>query len=809
MASNIILLPPAHLCMLVLVVYPPINWHRQKWNSFKWNKLASYSVPTLRGLPPYIKPNGGWRPCSDYRRLNQTTVDDRYPLPHIQDFNSKLAGAKIFSKIDLVRGYHQIPMAADSVPKTAIVTPFGLWEFLRMPFGLKNAAQAFQRLMDGIFRQLDFAFVYLDDILIASSSDDEHFDHLRQVFDLLSANGLVINKFKCVFGVTELDYLGHKVTIKGIQPLPDRIKSIQNFPIPQNRPALQRFLGLINYYHRFLPNIAHKLAPLHLASSGRGKSIEWSQSCQEAFDCAKSALAHATLLHHPRANAITSITVDASDVGLGAQLEQLHEDTWVPIAFFSRKLSSAERNYSAFDRELLAAYAAIRYFRHFVEAKPFTVYTDHKPLTFAFASSADRSPRQSRHLSYIAEFTTDIRHVHGKYNVVADTLSRIETAELQDIDFQQLAKDQATSTEILAYRTAITSLSLKDIPLNNTVLLCDLSLGRPRPVVPKEWTFKVFQTIHSLSHAGPRPTQRAVADRFVWHGMKKDIRRWCKECHACQSSKIHRHVRAPLTHRLPPSGRFRSLHVDLVGPLPPSEGMTYLFTIIDRFTRWPEAIPLPDSKAKTCAQALIRHWISRFGLPEDITSDRGAQFTSSLWTELGQVLGVQLHTTTAYHPQANGMIERLHRQLKSSLKARTTDPYWMDHLPLALLGIRVAWREEPGCSPAELVYGSSLRLPGEFVDQQNSRNTQPSEDFLRHLQRAMHTSLPTPAIHHSKPSSYIPPTLMQSQFVYVRVDSHKNHYSVPMMDHFALSQPATKLLCSTLTVDKKKFLSID
>ena len=282
----------------------------------------------------------------------------------------------------------------------------------------------------------------------------------------------------------------------------------------------------------------------------------------------------------------------------------------------------------------------------------------------------------------------------------------------------------------------------------------------------------MFQTIHSLSHAGPHPTQRAVANCFVWHGMRKDIRRWCKECHACQSSKIHRHVRAPLTHRLLPSGRFRSLHVDLVGPLPPSEGMTYLFTIIDRFTRWPEAIPLPDSKAKTCAQAMIRHWISRFDLPEDITSDRGARFTSSLWTKLGQVPGVQLHTTTAYHSQANGMIERLHRQLKSSLKARTTDPYWIDHLPLAQLGIRVAWREEPGCSLAELVYGSSLRLSGEFVDQQNSRNTQPSEDFLRHLQRVMHTSLPTPAIYHSKPSSYVPPTLMQSKFVYVRVDRH-------------------------------------
>ena len=249
--------------------------------------------------------------------------------------------------------------------------------------------------------------------------------------------------------------------------------------------------------------------------------------------------------------------------------------------------------------------------------------------------------------------------------------------------------------------------------------------------------------------------------------------------------------------------------MDLVGPLPPSEGMTYLFTIIDRFTRWPEAIPLPDSKAKTCAQAMIRHWISRFDLPEDITSDRGAQFTSSLWTKLGQVPGVQLHTTTAYHPQANGMIERLHHQLKSSLKARTTDPYWMDHLPLAQLGIRVAWREEPGCSPAELVYGSSLRLPGEFVDQQNSRNTQPSEDFLRHLQRVMHTSLPTPAIYHSKPSSYVPPHSCKANSSTYVLTGIRNRYSVPMMDHFALSQPATKLSFSTLTVDKKKFLSID
>ena len=234
-------------------------------------------------------------------------------------------------------------MATDSIPKTAIATPFGLWEFLRMPFGLKNAAQTFQRLMDGIFQQLPFVFVYLDDILVTSKSKTQHLTHLEQVFQLLANNGLVINKTKCLFGVMELEYLGHLVTTSGILPLNSRIDTIRNFPTPENRPTLQRFLGMINYYHRFLPDIAPKLAPLHAASAGRGKAITWTPECQTAFEKVKSALAQATLLHHPKPDAATSITVDASDVAIGAQLEQLQQGKWVPLAFYSRKLSSAEK----------------------------------------------------------------------------------------------------------------------------------------------------------------------------------------------------------------------------------------------------------------------------------------------------------------------------------------------------------------------------------------------------------------------------------------------------------------------------------
>merc|ERR1712024_325162 len=250
------------------------------------------------------------------------------------------------------------------------------------------------------------------------------------------------------------DYLGHRVTTSGIKPLPGRVAAVREYPVPKDRSALQRFLGMINFYHRFMPRVAGKLAPLHAASAGKGQAITWSPECQTAFETAKTALAEATLLHHPHTNAPTSITVDDSDSDIGGTLEQRHGQIWKPIAFFSRKLSPAEAKYSAFDRELLGLYSAIGHFRQFLEGRPFTAYTDHKPLTTALASLTDRSPRQTRHLSFVSEFTSDIQHISGKQNVVADALSRVSSPFAPAIDYRSLAADQAVSVEIAAYRTS-------------------------------------------------------------------------------------------------------------------------------------------------------------------------------------------------------------------------------------------------------------------------------------------------------------------------------------------------------------------
>jgi hypothetical protein len=330
------------------------------------------------------KPDGSFRPCGDYRRLNTVTEDDRYPLPSILDFSSNLAGCTVFSKVDLVKGYHQVPMAKADIPKTAICTPFGLFEYLFMPFGLKNAAQTFQRLMDRLFRHLPFVFVYLDDILIASHSDAEHLDHLGQVFAILQSNGLQLNPAKCVFASASLSFLGHKVDATGIAPLPKHVQALLDFLPPCDLKQLQRYLGMINFYRRFLPGIAGVLQPLTDLLRGSPKKLLWSDTAAAAFVAGKAALAKCTVLVHPTPDATISLAVDASDTHVGGVLQQLSTSgSWSPLAFFSRKLNSAEVKYSTFDRELLVAFSAIRHFRFVLEGRKFRLLTDHMPLTHA------------------------------------------------------------------------------------------------------------------------------------------------------------------------------------------------------------------------------------------------------------------------------------------------------------------------------------------------------------------------------------------------------------------------------------------
>ena len=616
------------------------------------------------------KQGGSFRVCGDYRRLNSITVHDSYPMPLISDVLTRLSDAKIFSKLDLAKAYHQIPVQEEDIPKTAVITPIGLFEYVRMPFGLRNASQTFQRHIDNILNGVDSAVAYIDDMVIGSASLEAHEADLKLIFKLLNDNNLQVNLDKCEFFRDEVQFLGHFLSQAGIRPILSRIETIRNFPQPETVTQLRSFLGIINYCHRFIKGASSILAPLSALSQGPKKSqVKWNPDAIRAFQQAKDALLSIQTLSYPRAHLPLVLTTDASDVALGAVLHQQEGSVARPLEFFSKKLSGPETRYSTFDRELLAIFTAIKHFSHILDGREFTIRTDHKPLIYLNTMHSP-SPRQQRQIAFISEFSCRIEHIAGQSNVVADGLSRIAfTIEHESLLSEDVLKsDLPTSQDLQSFSDQYSFIE---------GIYYDTSLsGVTRPILGSKTRKLAFNAIHSLHHPGCKGTYELLRSRVVWPSMRRDVQAWVMECLECQRQKTTRHIKTGIT-RYPTGNRFDIVHIDIVGPLPIDQGYQYLLTILDRKTRWMEVIPIRSITADTVASTLVREWISRYGVPRKIISDRGTQFESELFTKLSRLLGITHLRTTAYHPQCNGIIERFHRTSKT-ISAYLSFHRWLD-----------------------------------------------------------------------------------------------------------------------------------
>lgn len=810
--------PPVHAKVRPL---PPDRYARVK-EEFRTMQEMGICRPSKSAwsspLHVVAKKDGGIRPCGDYRALNKITTPDRYPIPRLQDFTYLLAKKKIFTRLDLNRAYHNIMTSPEDIEKTAICTPFGLFEFTRMTFGLRNAAQTFQRFMENtVLHGLDFQFCYIDDIIIASTTEQQHREHLKQIFERFEKYGITINLGKCTFGQSKLNFLGYEVSTEGIKPLKERVNAIVNFPKPETIEQLRRFLGMLNFYRSHIPNAIKNQSTLnqflHNSKKRDKTKIPWTDEACEAFSKCKQDLMDAVTLFHPLPDVPIALMTDASNTGVGAVLQQNINGNWKPLGYFAKKFSLAETKYSTYDRELLAVYLAIKHFRNIIEGRNLIVFTDHKPLCYAYnkVGGTNETPRRIRQLAYISEYTTDIRHISGEHNIVADSLSRIETIYCPTVlDFTELAQAQSVDDYVASAKSNInTVVQLKpmSVPTTDKQIYCESSTGNIRPYIPEQWRKLIFDSIHNVSHPGIRTTRKMITEKFFWPGINKDISLWAKSCIKCQKSKIVRHTVSNLG-TFDSCDRFEQVHVDIVGPLPISqEGYRYLVTMIDRATGWPEAIPVFDITASTVAKVIYECWISRFGVPVKLSSDQGAQFESDLFSKLMKFLGIDKLRTTPFHPQSNGIIERWHRTLKSALRARLDNSTWIEELPTVLLGLRAAPRSDTGISAAQLTYGTTLRFPSEFYVNSPKR-IYDSYEYVQRLRDIINNIRPRPSQQRDNRTIFVHPDLENCQQVFIRNDSMKKSLQYPYDGPFQILKRNNKVFTVQLPT-RKVNISID
>ena len=691
------------------------------------------------------KKSGGKRFAVDYRGLNAKTEKDSYPLPQIADALDCFAGSSFYSTLDLTQGFWQIELDEASRAKTAFTTPQGLYEFRRMPFGLCNAPGTFQRAMACCLEGLNWeiALCFLDDIIVFSSSFEEHLSRLKIIFNRLKEFNLKLKPRKCQFLQTSVSYLGHIVSAEGIAADPKKIYAIQNWQRPQNATQVRSFLGLAQYYRRFVKNFSSLAAPLFECYTPNERKITWGEEQQAAFELIKAKLSEPPIMAHPNFELPFIIDVDASNVGIGCVLSQSIDGKERVISYQSHKFSAAERKWSTTDREFYALVVGCKLFRSYVYGRKFQLRTDHQALLGLTRKAKELTGKLARWWSYLSLYDYSLQYRPGPSHGNADGLSRQPHFEADEdleslpelnalhctpdnpVDIVGLQRDDPSTFRIIASLSGQTVTPPADddndkywshyqrhkrrYSIAHNILLMDKKAVIPRSALPS-----LLYALHDApisGHLGKSRTLKHIKARFWWPGLCSDVVMYVKSCIACQERKGNiNKIWAPLKPSEPTDHPWERLAMDVLA-LPPCHGYSAVLVVVDYFSKWVEAFPLRDKSASSVAKILHSQIFMRYGPPIYLHSDRGREFIASSVHELTRLCSIFQTHTPAYAPRADGQVERQIRTLSDMLSKYATEKgQWFPFLDMCLCAIRTSVHETIGFSPFEVLFGRKPRL---------------------------------------------------------------------------------------------------
>ena len=687
-------------------------------------------------IVPVPKGDGQIRICGDYKvTVNANLEVDQHPLPKPEDLFTSLSGGQKFSKLDLKHAYQQMMLDSDSRKYVTINTHKGLYCYTRLPFGIASAPAIFQRAMDSILQGIPQVLCYLDDILITGASKEDHLRNLEKVLSRLQEYGIRVNANKCVFMQSSVEYLGHIIDCEGLHTSPKKVKAIQEAPTPRNQQELRSFLGLLHYYGKFIQNLATMLHPLNELLK-KGVSWKWSKDCANAFKQAKKQLSSTTVLAHYDPKLPLRLAGDASSYGIGAVISHILPDgSERPISYASRTLSTSERNYAQLEKEALSLVYGVQKFHSYLYGRSFTLYTDHKPLTAIFGSNKSIPPlaaaRLQRWALLLAGYNYRIVFRPTQAHANADSLSRLplphsekdtKVPDAKLFNIQQIETLPVTSAQLktATNRDPILSKVLRytkrgwptEVPdtlkpfwyhRSELSIEGNCILRGTRVIVPSKLREEVLKELHR-SHIGIVRMKMLARSYVWWPKLDSEIEKMVKSCIPCQETKNAPAV-APLHPWIWPMRPWQRIHIDFAGPM---NGQSFLI-VVDSHSKWPEVIEMKSTTATATIKEL-RRLFAMYGLPEQLVSDNGPQFTSADFAGFMKANGIKHIRCAPYHPSSNGCAERFVQTFKKGISSGGHRNLSKEQQLMSfLLTYRTSPHSTTGVSPCKLFLNRELR----------------------------------------------------------------------------------------------------